>query len=478
MNCKEESAVKKRISDCLTVLSKYTWLHDSLVHDFFVDNHWSRMPASWQTVMAQLSQGQLSNFIRFDSCFTTGSPVLPLELLALRSTVSRLSLTRHPVPGVQDVLDQVGVGSDGASKGDHQNSTTHGHWRSYAEEISRAGGQHKNLHNLFRKHVKPKKQHEIARMASLCSSLCSHYEIQNVVDVGSGVGHLSRLLSFGHGMRVTSVDGQSNYVDTAEKFDKQLEKSANKKARVLESQGPDHLAAYVDFNDKNCLEKTLGPNEDFGIIGLHTCGDLGPSLTNFFCQCDRVRVLAFVGCCHMKLTSGFPMSDYVRGCCDLTEKTASLGYLSRELSCHAIETYVSRLIDSTEAEKLKVHCYRALLEKLIANSSRPDLRHSALQRVARSYQLTFQEYALRATKHLDIDLRLDEKSELICDLTSQWWNIVVFYSLRLLLAPLIETVVLLDRMLSVQERGFRTALIPIFDPELSPRNHVLVAVKD
>ena len=36
-------------------------------------------------------------------------------------------------------------------------------WRTYTEELSRAGGQHKNLHNLFRRHVKPKKQHEIAR---------------------------------------------------------------------------------------------------------------------------------------------------------------------------------------------------------------------------------------------------------------------------------------------------------------------------
>ena len=73
---------------------------------------------------------------------------------------------------------------------------------------------------------------------------------------------------------------------------------------------------------------------------------------------------------------------------------------------------------------------------------------------------------------------LDENSEVFSDLTSQWWRVVVFYLLRLLLAPLIETVVLLDRMLSVHERGFRTGLIPIFDPELSSRNHVLIAFKD
>ena len=73
---------------------------------------------------------------------------------------------------------------------------------------------------------------------------------------------------------------------------------------------------------------------------------------------------------------------------------------------------------------------------------------------------------------------MDENSEMISDLTSKWWTVAVFYSLRQLSAPFIETVVLLDRMLSVHDRGFRTGLIQLFDPELSPRNHVLIAFKE
>ena len=52
----------------------------------------------------------------------------------------------------------------------------------------------------------------------------------------------SRLLSFGHGLKVTSVDGQANFVDTAGKFDNQLERSANKKQQVFpEKSGPDQV---------------------------------------------------------------------------------------------------------------------------------------------------------------------------------------------------------------------------------------------
>ena len=114
---------------------------------------------------------------------------MPLELLCLRAAVSRLSLTRRPVKGIQDVFEQAKIVGKGSSiKGNQM----YDQWRSYQEELSQAGGQHKNLHNLFRRHVKPKKQHEIARMASLCSAVCLASGVNNVVDVGSGVGHLSR----------------------------------------------------------------------------------------------------------------------------------------------------------------------------------------------------------------------------------------------------------------------------------------------
>ena len=55
-------------------------------------------------------------------------------------------------------------------------------------------------------------------------------------------GLFCRLLSFGHGLKVTSVDGQANFVDTAGKFDNQLERSANKKEQVFpEKSGPDQV---------------------------------------------------------------------------------------------------------------------------------------------------------------------------------------------------------------------------------------------
>lgn len=75
-----------------------------------------------------------------------------------------------------------------------------GEWRSYREELSQSAGQHKHLEHVFRKHVKPKKQHEIARLSDVIRTVADG-RVLNLVDVGSGLGHLYRLLSFGHGFK-------------------------------------------------------------------------------------------------------------------------------------------------------------------------------------------------------------------------------------------------------------------------------------
>ncbi|XP_040394946.1 protein RRNAD1 [Cygnus olor] len=56
-------------------------------------------------------------------------------------------------------------------------------------------------------------------------------------------------------------------------------------------------------------------------------------------------------------------------------------------------------------------------------------------------------------------------------------EVLAFLSLALLLAPLVESLILLDRLLYLREQGFQCALVPLFDPRFSPRNLVLVAAR-
>ena len=151
-------------------------------------------------------------------------------------------------------------------------------WKTY-EEITKAGGQHQNLNHIFRKHVKPKKQHEIARLASLVKYMSNSADFEQIVDVGSGVGHLSRLLSYAYKLKAVSVDAKESQVASARTFDFQLEKQLEKKrdnqeininesvglvnngktcnTTSPENSGPSHLAQYVDFDNEASMKTLL-----------------------------------------------------------------------------------------------------------------------------------------------------------------------------------------------------------------------------
>ena len=54
-----------------------------------------------------------------------------------------------------------------------------------------------------------------------------------------------------------------------------------------------------------------------------------------------------------------------------------------------------------------------------------------------------------------------------------------YWTLRAALGPVLETLILLDRLLFLQEQGssVEALILPIFDPALSPRNMALIAKK-
>lgn len=55
-----------------------------------------------------------------------------------------------------------------------------------------------------------------------------------------------------------------------------------------------------------------------------------------------------------------------------------------------------------------------------------------------------------------------------------------YWTLRAALGPVLETLLLLDRLLYLQEQGnvlSQAVMVPLFDPVLSPRNVALIATK-
>lgn len=436
------------------VLSLYRSILDAYIIEFFTDNLWDTLPCSWQEALDGLNPPQLATqllgmpgegeVVRYRS-------VWPLTLLALKSTACALAFTRTPKFQAPS-------------------------------EFRENPSQSSRLKAPFRKHVRPKKQHEIRRLGELVKKLSDLTGCTQVVDVGSGQGHLSRFMSLGLGLKVKSIEGDQRLVERAQRLDQELLQTLGKEEKrnpqvvqMHSHRSPYHVAQWVD--PRTLCEEVLLPLETSPqgearllLTGLHACGDLSVALLRHF-SCPEVVALASVGCCYMKLSDpgGYPLSQWVAalpGC--------ELSYRLREGACHALEEYAARLRKAGPG--LRTHCYRAALETVIRHVQ-PRLRRPGVQGIPRVHELKIEEYVQRGLQRVGLDPQLPLNLAALRAHQAQENRVVAFFSLALLLAPLVETLILLDRLLFLQEQGFHSELLPIFSPELSPRNLVLVATK-
>ncbi|XP_059423982.1 protein RRNAD1 [Carassius carassius] len=561
---------QRELAETLTsLLSTYRHISDSYIIEFFSDSLWDTLPVSWQDALGDLTPPQIADLLLDkeikDRRYLS---VWPLSLLALRTAAHVLSFPRKAPDG---------HGQDTGA--------------AVPEEFQSNQSQSSLLGHIFRKHVKPKKQHEIRRLGTLVKKLCDQANCSCVVDVGSGQGHLTRFLSFGLGLDVTGIEADPNLVFMATKFDRQLlltlakenQKSGNTQSlHSPPGPSPRHVVGWVNpkaswdvfiqqlgvtATESDSIGVTSGPYEKkqrveemnlephscqirvgelqntlpthktdinssdsvaqintgvtssgmatemltcktipvtdcgakkparFILTGLHACGDLSSTLLRHFANCPYVQVITSVACCYMKISTqenpnppgifqppfsadtvedsclefGYPMSDWVHGL-----PGHQLSYKAREGACHAIEDYLHRLRE--DSGLLRTHCYRAILESII-RAERPDMRRPGVQTVRKAHDLSFSEYARLALPRVGLPADLPFDSDAVDAMLAQQGRVVAYFSLVLLLAPVVETLVLLDRMIFLQERGFQSKLIPLFDAAFSPRNLVLVAVK-
>ncbi|XP_045499803.1 methyltransferase-like protein 25B [Colias croceus] len=426
--------VRTVIDGTVKVLQTFKWLLDLYVLDFFVDNHWDMLPQSWRDTFQDIDPQTLGYLLQDHPT----NHMFPLSFLALVKFVKSMSLPR---------------------KSTYQSSN---------KKVDIVNNQ--KLRNMFLKHVKLKKRHEISLMANVVNDVARASGCDAVIDFGSGLGHLVRMLSYNFGLKTVGIECQSQLTEEARKLDLELEYTAKKYVNIENITSlPRPIHCNETLSSADQLE-TLSLKEtihNHGLIGLHPCGNLGPLLLKYFVQCNRAQFICLVGCCYMKLSSdGYPMSEYVKGL------DCELSYASREIACHAIESYCEKLCKG-DYNDLKVHAFRAALERVLVDHD-PNLRHSPIRSVKHTDNMTFESYSKVALGRLSVTTMDTSKST--SDL-AQWKRVVVLYTLRLVLAPLVETVILLDRLYYMMEHGIHCEIHPVFDPNISPRNHVMIGRK-
>lgn len=135
--------------------------------------------------------------------------------------------------------------------------------------------------------IKAKKVHELQQI----DSLFKEYKIEtdHLIDIGSGQGHLARVLSEGQNLKkITCLEANSHFITLGRK---NLRKS--------------HSASPITFqecffNDPQLLDPLLEGVHSPLLMGLHTCGGLAVKVLASLGRHKNLRVLS-LGCCYHKL---------------------------------------------------------------------------------------------------------------------------------------------------------------------------------
>ncbi|XP_015484359.1 methyltransferase-like protein 25 isoform X5 [Parus major] len=214
--------------------------------------------------------------------------------------------------------------------------------------------------------------------------------------------------------------------------------------------------------------------EDCMMVGLHTCGDLAANTLRIFTAKPEIKAVCSVGCCYHLLSEQFENQEE---CQDQVWGFPMCQYLKDKGWCCGRNARMSACLLPTESL-----FYRAVLQVIIEEIygvTKSD-RH-----VGKTFSKSssFIDYVRRSLKKLELD---DSKlpDSCIMDYYEKYKHrmneLEAFNMLKVVLAPCIEVLILLDRLcyLKEQENIAWSGLVKLFDPVKSPRCYAVIALKN
>nr|XP_046912587.1 LOW QUALITY PROTEIN: methyltransferase-like protein 25B [Dermatophagoides farinae] len=435
---------------------------DSYVLDFYLDNHWNKLPAKWSECLNKLNLFDIPWLLGISNNQSKCTIVLPLTYVCLRSLSTTIRMVRS-----KPFHEQLFLSSNlKQSQERHQ----------FSENLST------DLDHILTRGIKAKKRHEIQQLCKLISTVMNKFGNNlDIIDFGSGKCHLSRILGLCYGFKVFCIEAKSENLNGAIKRENKVLRALKKYKRfdVVEEENMP-IKANCFLTKENRIDELFGDKitRPHLLLGLHACGSLSNLILEEFATNPDSHCLVLACCCYMNSELfRFPMSQLLK---ENSQFTLSIS--AKELACHAIEKFLNDF-SQKELDSLKVHGYRACLEVLLERYA-PHMRYKSMKNVKITEQMSFKEYVTRATSGLDISIpesifESNVDGKIIDNFINQTDQVILFYSLRLLLAPLIELYILMDyrHYLCEQNPVQNTYLIPLFSPSISPRNFILIAHK-
>lgn len=315
--------------------------------------------------------------------------------------------------------------------------------------------------------VKKKKRHEIQTLVPVINNLKKDFPFEHVVDIGGGVGHLSRVLAHYHGIPSYSLDRNSEFQKIGlERLSKYRKIEGAREVKFI----------TIDFgndNEKDNQAELSGVFTDKSLaLGLHTCGNLANTLIQKSID-NKMGLLSF-GCCYLNLNpeKDFPLSKFYQ-----EEKYSKLNLFALTL---ATRSHVEMdFCDYQTKERVKNYRY-ALHLFLMKYFKRGDLTGVGECHI-RVYSEPFANYIKVKLHELKIDHQFSDRdfNAFYDDPLLQRELRVMFLCniIRWQIGRVLEIYLLLDRCLYLEENGFAVRMEKYFEEKISPRNIGILAIK-
>ncbi|CAG2228755.1 unnamed protein product [Mytilus edulis] len=295
----------------------------------------------------------------------------------------------------------------------------------------------------------------------------------------------SHRLNKGSTDNLTNDEKTSTICDKCVLSDHELCVLSNYKHDYTNVKKTSHESCPLSEDKQTC--DTSAPGHDLPsilMIGLHCCGDLTPTMMKFFSSLDDIKGLCCVSCCYHRMKydetqkrfDNFPLSSTLKTVLE-NKQTWSLNSYAMRLAAQETRSRWRNQTTQDHEYHIKNVAYRGILEVFIKQES---CDHSKLfcKLTRKGDMATFTTYVeaivkrtkLNGDEGREIAVKLMEKNE-------RKTGEDIFSALQVLMQPVLETLIYLDRLTWLEEHKHRTPVVSVFDDSISPRNLALIAVK-
>ncbi|KAI1726193.1 methyltransferase domain-containing protein [Ditylenchus destructor] len=434
-----ESQAIMKVDRLVAFLEKYSFLYDKPNNEFLSQKMYADIDSEWFEFMASLNWDELNrlptDFAQFLDC--------PLSLKSFFSECQALSIL------------------------------------SELHKILQGANTMKKINDFKMpemRRIKAKKRHELEKFGELVLTECRQRRITRIVDVGCGLGHMLSFLN----------DRCSNEAETSIEL-VGVETSEELCCGARNLYGSNHIQrVHIAPDDPQTCKVLSVKGQRTAIISLHGCGDLQPTLLSEFVKLhkkepDNVPLLIMVGCCYHKLSK----IDHDNWTMSYAVTKALKGNLFRlptsafRLACQERLSRWENTSPSEHQAHIQHFMNRTILECLYKTLGidRKYQKRSMNRNLGTSIE-EIQNTLLQRHNITDPNEQNEWRSifqEIRAEYAHTATYVEPFTALQFCIQALLESLILGDRILYLQENGISAELQPVFQSNVSPRNMAIVA---